>query len=96
MKKVLIFLFLNLVLLPISRADYVQEQIEYFKSAPSFADLEKIEDKDLRYCEETFLVAYMRRDFTQEENEKCRNLFARRIEAEYYYKKYVLENRGVN
>jgi hypothetical protein len=38
----------------------------------------------------------MRRDFTQEENEKCRNLFVRRIEAEYYYKKYVLENRGVN
>jgi hypothetical protein len=73
----------------------VQEQIEYFKSAPSFYDLEKIEDLDLRYCEETFLMAYMRRDFTKEENDKCRELFTKRIEAEYYYKKNA-EKLGIS
>ncbi|MDR0772182.1 MAG: hypothetical protein LBF15_03995 [Candidatus Peribacteria bacterium] len=74
---------------------YIQEQIEYFKSAPSVYDLENIKDKKTRYCEAVFLVAYMRREFTEEENNKCRNLFARRIEAEYYYKEYVLKQREI-
>ncbi|MDR2640321.1 MAG: hypothetical protein LBC61_03155, partial [Candidatus Peribacteria bacterium] len=71
MKKILAFLILVSSVFGIARADYVQEQVEYFKSAPSFVDLEKIEDKDLKYCEEVFLMAYMRREFTQEENNKC-------------------------
>jgi hypothetical protein len=39
-------------------------------------------------------MAYMRRNFTEEGNNECRELFAKRIEAEMIYKKYVLENRG--
>ncbi|MDR1945271.1 MAG: hypothetical protein LBQ59_04330 [Candidatus Peribacteria bacterium] len=96
MKKILISFTLLLSTLAIASADdYLQDSIEYFKNAPSFADLEKIEDEHLRYCEEIFLMAYMRREFTEEENNECRELFARRIEAEYNYKKYVLENREV-
>lgn len=74
---------------------YIQEAIEFFVNAPSFKDLEKIEDKDLRYCEETFLINYMRRDFTQEENNKCRELFAKRIESEIIFKKEALKKRWI-
>ncbi|MDR3150741.1 MAG: hypothetical protein LBU14_03955 [Candidatus Peribacteria bacterium] len=95
MKKILVFLTLIILTLSVTNADYIQDSIEYFKNAPNFADLEKIEDENLRYCEEVFLMVYMRRNFTEEENNECRELFAKRIEAEMIYKKYVLENRGV-
>ncbi|MDR2411152.1 MAG: hypothetical protein LBD88_00660 [Candidatus Peribacteria bacterium] len=93
MKKILAFLALLTLTLSVASADYIQDSIEYFKNAPNFVDLEKIEDEHLRYCEEVFLIAYMRRNFTEEENNECRELFAKRIEAEMVYKKYVLNNR---
>jgi hypothetical protein len=98
MKKIIFTVFILLAFsfqLSATFADYIQEQVEYFKNAPSFTDLEKIENKHLRYCEEVFLMAYMRRNFTEKENNECRELFAKRIEAEMIYKNYVLENRGI-
>lgn len=95
MRKIIISLTLWLAVLSATNADYIQANIEYFQNAPSFADLENIEDENVKYCETTFLEAYMRRPFTQEEINKCRELFSKRIEAEMIYKKYVSWNRGI-
>lgn len=77
--------------------DYSNYQVdsspESFLNAPSAEDLKKITDPHLRYCEEVFLKAYMRREFTEEENELCRDLFAMRIESELNFKKQALQNR---
>lgn len=103
MKKIIISLLLVFSFLPIAIAedsfDYsnytLDSSPESFINAPSGEDLEKITDTKLRYCEETFLKAYMRRDFTNEENEKCREVFARRIEAEMNFKNKVFSERWI-
>lgn len=80
----------------IDTTEYLADSIEFFKNAPDADDLDKITDPTLRYCEETFLKAYMRREFTQEENNTCRELFTKRIEAELNYKNSALDLRWVN
>lgn len=96
MKKIL-FLFLSfLVLASFTSADFaLQESISRFEKSPSFADLENISDEKVRYCEEAFLDAYRRRDFTEEENFVCSDFFARKIEDELNYKKSVLSERWI-
>lgn len=74
---------------------YIYISISSFISSVNSSELSSIEDDNLRNCEEVFLKAYMRREFTQEENELCRDIFAQKIEAEMDYKKYVLSNRGI-
>lgn len=73
----------------------IDNSSDSFTNAPSQEDIEKILDPNLRYCEEIFLKAYMRREFTKAENEKCRELFTARIEAEINYKKEVMTERWV-
>jgi len=90
MKKVLITLFILISSFTFVNADYSE-----FINSPSWEDLVNIVDEDTRYCEETFLRAYMRRDFTESENERCRNIFAEKIEAEMNYKYWVLKERGI-
>ena len=64
--------------------DYSNYQVdsspESFLNAPSAEDLKKITDPHLRYCEEVFLKAYMRREFTEEENELCRDWWKKKSE----------------
>jgi len=90
MKKVLITLFVLISSFAFANAEYSE-----FINSPSWNELVNIVDEDIKYCEETFLRAYMRREFTEIENEKCRNIFARKIEAEMEYKYWVLNEREI-
>jgi len=47
------------------------ENIEAFINSPSRDDLNAIEDEVIRYCEEVYLKASRRRDFTPEEVSTC-------------------------
>lgn len=90
MKKILVLLILFLLSFNLTNADFS----EFIKS-PNENNLNQIKDIKTRYCEAVFLRAYMRREFSDFENRKCRNIFARKIEAEMDYKKYVFKERGI-
>lgn len=95
MKKITIFIITFLLLFSVSKADFESEAIDSFINSPSFEDLDKIEDPKIRFCEETYLEAYMRREFTEKENKICGDFFVKKMEAEYLFKKKVLEERWI-
>lgn len=96
MKKIFVLLFVFFSFLNISNAYFFDEEsIERFISSPNFYELEYIQDLEEKYCEEAFLDAYRRRDFTEEENFVCSDFFARKIEDELNYKKSVLSERWI-
>ena len=95
MKKLLITITLFLSFFNLAIAETDESIINNFINSPSAEDLDKIIDPSLRYCEEVFLKAYMRREFTEDENYKCRDVFARKIEAELSYKMSTLKQRWV-
>jgi len=66
-----------------------------FVTSPNKDDLVIIKNTEIRECEQIFLEAYMRREFSETENQKCRNIFAKKIEDEIDYKINVLKDRGI-
>lgn len=90
MKKIFITLLILISTFTFVKADYSD-----FVNSPNRDNLNKIEDLRTRVCEKIFLRAYMRREFTDRENSVCRNIFARKIEAEMQYKYEVLSSRGI-
>jgi len=90
MKKILIVLFLIINSFTFVNAGYID-----FIDSPDKDDLISIEDENVRYCEEIYLRFSRRWWFTTEQNEKCRNVFARKIEAEMEYKRMVFSLRWV-
>lgn len=96
MKKIVCFVFLFLYFVPFSKAFFdleTLESAESFINSPSYFDLKYIENLEQKYCEEAFLDAYRRREFSEEENFICSDFFARKIEDELNYKKLVLNLR---
>lgn len=94
MKKIIQFLLAISFLFSFVNT-YCYDNFGEFINSPNRDDLVNIVDNDIRYCEQIFLEAYMRREFTIEENEKCRNIFARKIEAEMNYKYQMLFEREI-
>lgn len=95
MKKVfLLFVLLSFTLVQAS-SDYVPYEKEAYINSPSLEEIKEIKDPIVRYCEATFLKAYMRRDFTKTENKYCSEIFAQKIEAHMNYMKSVLWDRGI-
>lgn len=95
MKKIIISLFLLMFFYQNSFSDYTSDSISSFVNSVSESEINSIEDKKLRFCEKTFLKAYMRRDFSEKENMICRDVFAQKIEAQMNYMNYVFEDRGI-
>jgi len=95
MKKLLTIIVLFSWFLPIVNADYTSDSISSFVNSVSLSEINSIEDKKLRFCEKTFLKAYMRRDFTEKENMICRDIFAQKIEAQMNYMRYVFDERDL-
>lgn len=95
MRKVAVFLICFFTIFSVTSADYLAESINRFVNSPSAWDLEKIEDEFTRYCEQIFLEAYRRRDFTEEENLICSDFFAKKIEDELNYMKKVFSERWI-
>jgi len=96
MKKIFLtsFLFISLFCsFFIVKADYNTDSVNSFKNSISAYELNSIEDKKTRVCEEIFLRAFMRREFTDKENLVCSDIFEVKIEAQMNFMRYVLENR---
>lgn len=95
MKKVFLLVVLLGFLFGQANADYAPYSKEAFINSPSAEEIENIEDPIDRYCESTFLKAYMRRDFTEAENKYCSDIFAQKIEAHMNYLEDVLWKRWI-
>lgn len=99
MKKIFTVLFLFFVSFNYTWAYFSSINIYFwissFINSVNTSELLSIEDDNLRYCEQVFLKVYMRREFTQAENDLCRDIFTQKIESEMDYKKYILSNRGI-
>lgn len=95
MKKFLLIVFLIFYFFPIVNADYTRDSISSFVNSVSLSEINSIEDKKLRFCEKTFLKAYMRREFSEKENMICRDIFAQKIEAQMNYMRFVFDERDL-
>ncbi|MDF1682564.1 MAG: hypothetical protein P1U46_02170 [Patescibacteria group bacterium] len=89
MKKIILFFFL-FSLFSTNVSAYLPLTVSDFINSVNKDELSSIEDENLKKCEEIFLRAYMRREFTQEENDSCSDIFEQKIEAEMDYKRYVM------
>jgi uncharacterized membrane protein len=83
-----VFLIFSLLFSSTNAMNY-NNSITSFINSPSFVELDSIEDNKLRYCEEVYLEASRRREFTRMETRICKEIFISKIEAELNYKKYV-------
>lgn len=98
MKKFLIFLVLiisSFISVVAVNADYLTDSINSFKNSVSASELNSIEDKKIRVCEEIFLRAFMRREFNEKENLVCSDIFEVKIEAQMNFMRYALWNRWI-
>ena len=73
--------------------DYVIENIIAFTKSPDKIDLKKIKNKNDKYCEQVYLEATRRREYTQKELNFCENHFAMKREQEIDYVRYMQNNR---
>lgn len=70
------------------------EEVYNFIDSADLSDVEYISDEEnISYCEEIYLEATRRRDYTQEEENLCGELFDKKNQEEISYKKYMLNNR---
>lgn len=95
MKKLIITFFVFFFATLSVSADYYTQSINSFITSPSVDELDSIEDSNLKYCEEAFLKAFMRREFTDQENNLCSDIFEQKIEDQMNYMRYVMWERGV-
>lgn len=95
MKKILLWLLVSLLVSTSCLASYQTNDLSNFVNSVNTSEINSIEDKNLAYCEEIFLKAYMRREFTEDENLKCSDIFEVKIEAQLNYMNYVMWNRGI-
>jgi hypothetical protein len=75
--------------------EYYNESVDAFINSPSAFQLEEIKDKNTRYCEQVYLEATRRREYTEEELELCSELFSIKRQQELDYMNYVFWNRGI-
>lgn len=95
MKRAFWFLLLFMLLFTWVSAEFSSTSKESFINSPSLEDIKKIDDPLIKYCELSFLKAYMRRDFTDIENKYCSDYFEQKIEAHMNYIRDSLNNRGI-
>lgn len=95
MKRVALIISLFILIFSSVGAEYSPNSKEAFINSPNLEQIKKIKDPLLKYCELSFLKAYMRRDFTDTENKYCSDFFEQKIEAHINYMKDALNNRGI-
>ena len=76
-------------------SDYYWESVESFISSPNLDDLNKISDNIQRYCEQIYLEATRRREYTKLEISICSELFTIKRQQELDYINYMYTNRGI-
>ena len=101
MKKILLFIVTFSILLGswITNAyfynEYYWESIKAFIYSPSKWELENIADEATRYCEQVYLEATRRREYTEIEIAICSDVFEIKRQQELDYIIYMYKNRGI-
>ncbi len=75
--------------------DYYYESIKWFINSPDKDDLKYIKDERTQYCEEVYLEATRRRDYTDIEVVICSDIFTIKRQQELDYKVFMLKNRWI-
>lgn len=102
MKKVLIYIISVIFICSTSTTnayydynEYYWESINAFINSPSKEDLVDIIDESTRYCEEVYLEATRRREYTEIEKAICSDLFQVKKQEELDYITYMYKKRGI-
>lgn len=91
-----LFIFISIFFSVLTvRADYFMDSVNSFINSVSVSELNSIEDKKTRVCEEIFLRYYMRRNFAEKENLVCSDIFEVKIEAHMNFMRFTLWNRWI-
>lgn len=69
-------------------SELTTEHIKWFMNSPDKADLDRIENKIIRRCEEIYIEATRRREYTELELKYCSEVFEIKREQEIAYKEY--------
>lgn len=92
---ILFLIFFNNSFSDYSYNDYYKESLYYFINSPDKKDLEYIIDDTNRYCEQVYLEATRRREYTEIELAICSDLFAIKRQQELDYIMYMFNNRWI-
>ena len=76
-------------------SDYYWESVTQYVNSPNYSDLQNISNDMLRYCEEVYLEATRRREYTVLEEAICWEVFAIKRQQELDYINYMYRNRGI-
>jgi hypothetical protein len=76
-------------------SDYYFESINSFINSPNASEIDSIENKVIRHCEQVYLEATRRRDYTELELKYCSNIFEIKRQEELDYMTYMFRNRGI-
>ena len=76
--------------------EYYWESIEAFISSPSSDELKLIDNEINRYCEEVYLEATRRREYSEIELAICFEIFEVKRQQEVDYIMYMFRNRWIN
>lgn len=69
-------------------SDYTSDYIAWFVNSPDKSDLDRIENKIIKRCEEIYLEATRRRDYTELELKYCSWIFDIKRQQEIAYLEY--------
>ena len=75
--------------------EYYNQSITNFINSPDKNDLVYIKDEATRYCEQVYLEATRRRDYTEIEIAICSDIFEIKRQEELDYINYMYRNRGI-
>jgi hypothetical protein len=75
--------------------EYYWESVKAFINSPSKDELDDIVDEATRYCEQVYLEATRRREYTEIEIAICSDIFEIKRQQELDYINYMYKNRGI-
>ncbi len=101
MKKIILLLTFFVLMFNViysnayNASEYDLTSVKAVIESPNLNDLWKIKNKVIRHCEQVYLEAARRREFTKTELKYCGVIFEIKRQQELDYMTYMLNNRGI-
>lgn len=76
-------------------SDYYSESVSSFINSPNASEIDSIENIVIRHCEQVYLEATRRREYTELELKYCSDIFEIKRQEELDYMTYMFRNRGI-
>jgi len=99
-KLILLITFFVLIITSIQTnayhsSEYYITSVKAVIDSPNLKDLWKIKNKVIKHCEQVYLEASRRREYTELELKYCSDVFEIKRQQELDYMTYMLKNRGI-